>query len=123
MTEDSRPLHLVGISLDCSDPAALAEFYRELLDGEILWQNPDSAGVQVAGATLIAQRVTPYVPPSWPGASVVHLDLSAGSELAEPTAKAVALGAVEVDPQPDSRWRVLLDPAGHPFCITTIAPD
>jgi len=20
-------------------------------------------------------------------------------------------------------WRVLLDPAGHPFCLTTVTPD
>jgi len=25
-------------------------------------------------------------------------------------------------PQPDRRWWVLLDPAGHPFCITTVTP-
>jgi hypothetical protein len=37
-------------------------------------------------------------------------------------ARLLALGAVEptVQPEPD-RWRVLLDPAGHPFCITTLA--
>lgn len=25
-------------------------------------------------------------------------------------------------PAPD-RWRVLIDPAGHPFCITTLIPE
>ncbi|MCR6704763.1 MAG: hypothetical protein NVV66_18580, partial [Cellulomonas sp.] len=39
-----------------------------------------------------------------------------------PVERAVALGARLADPQPDPRWRVLLDPAGHPFCITTVAP-
>jgi len=36
----------------------------------------------------------------------------------------LALGAakVEVQPNPGS-WRVLIDPAGHPFCITTLIPD
>ena len=123
MPEDRDTLHFVGVSLDCADPAALAAFYLDLLGGELLWQNADSAGVRVPGVTLVAQRVTPYVPPVWPGASVVHLDLSAGSDVDEPSARAVSLGAVEVDPQPDVRWRVLLDPAGHPFCITTIAAD
>ena len=46
----------VGVSLDCADPGALADFYLGLLGG------------------------------------------------------------------PDPRWRVLLDPAGHPFCITSITP-
>lgn len=123
MPEDRNSLRVAGISLDCADPAALAQFYLDLLDGELLWQNADSAGVRVPGATLVAQRVTPYVPPVWPGASVVHLDLSAGSDLDGPAAKAMKLGAVEVDPQPDARWRVLLDPAAHPFCITTMTPE
>jgi len=101
----------------------LAAFYLDLLGGELLWQNADSAGVRVPGVTLVAQRVTPYVPPVWPDASVVHLDLSAASDVDEPSARAVSLGAAEVDPQPDVRWRVLLDPAGHPFCITTITAD
>jgi hypothetical protein len=31
------------------------------------------------------------------------------------------LGAAKPDFQPgEDRWRVLLDPAGHPFCITTL---
>ena len=37
-------------------------------------------------------------------------------------ARAVAAGAKEADFQPDHRFRVLLDPAGHPFCITTVVP-
>ncbi|WP_307802408.1 VOC family protein [Cellulomonas fengjieae] len=41
----------------------------------------------------------------------------------EPVERALALGAQLADPQPDERWRVLLDPAGHPFCITTVAPS
>ena len=41
---------------------------------------------------------------------------------AAPTAAAAAslkLGATRPDHQPGGdRWRVLLDPAGHPFCLT-----
>jgi len=51
--------------LDCPDPSALVAFYLDLLGGELLWQNADSAGAQVPGATLVAQRVTPYIPPTW----------------------------------------------------------
>ncbi|WP_307831855.1 VOC family protein [Prauserella cavernicola] len=32
------------------------------------------------------------------------------------------LGATRAEHQSDPRWRVLLDPAGHPFCITTVTP-
>jgi hypothetical protein len=39
-------------------------------------------------------------------------DLDAMEELAR------GLGAATPDHQPgDGRWRVLLDPAGHPFCL------
>ena len=37
---------------------------------------------------------------------------------------ALALGATRADEQPNpDHWRVLIDPAGHPFCITTLIPD
>ena len=115
-------MRFVGVSLDCADPAELAEFYLRLLGGRVLWSRPSSVGVLVPGVLLVPQRVEGYQPPSWPGSSIVHLDLTAGDELDEPVERAVALGARLADPQPDPRWRVLLDPAGHPFCITTVAP-
>ena len=115
-------MRLVGVSLDCADPAELAQFYLQLLGGRVLWSRQSSVGVQVPGLLLIPQRVEDYRPPVWPGASIVHLDLTAGKQLDEPVKRAIALGARSADPQPDSRWAVLLDPAGHPFCITTLAP-
>ena len=115
-------LRFVGVSLDCADPAELADFYLRMLGGRVLWSGPGSVGVQVPGVLLIPQRVEGYRPPQWPGASIVHLDLTAGDRLDEPAERAVALGARLADPQPDPRWSVLLDPAGHPFCITTVAP-
>lgn len=72
------------------------------------------------GGVLAAQRVDPYVPPVWPGTSIVHLDLTA-DDLAVAAERAVGLGAT-VPPQPDPRWQVLLDPAGHPFCLTPFTP-
>lgn len=116
-------VRLVGVSLDCADPAELAEFYRGLLGGRLLWSRTSSVGVQTPGLLLVAQQVADYRPPAWPGSSVVHLDLTAGGELDGAERRAVALGARVVAPQPDSRWRVLLDPAGHPFCVTTVTPD
>jgi len=122
-SEDPGDVRFVGVSLDCADPAELAEFYLQLLGGRLLWRSPTSVGVQVPGLLLIPQRVESYRPPQWPGASIVHLDLTAGDDLDEPVKRAVALGARLAEPQPDPRWRVLLDPAGHPFCITTVAPE
>jgi Glyoxalase-like domain len=110
------------VSLDCADPAVLADFYLTLLGGETLWQSAGSVGIRVPGVVLAMQHVEGYRPPSWPGSSVVHLDLAAGADLDGSAARAVTAGAVQPDHQPDPRWRVLLDPAGHPFCITTMTP-
>jgi len=61
------------------------------------------------------------VPPRWPGSSIVHLELTA-DDLDAASERAIALGAT-LPEQSDSRWRVLLDPAGHPFCLTPFTPD
>jgi hypothetical protein len=121
--EPGQPIaRFAGVSLDCADPAALADFYLELLGGQLLWRSAGSAGLRVPGVVLVMQRVAEYRPPAWPGSSVVHLDLTAGDGVAAAATRAVEAGAVLAEHQPDPRWRVLLDPAGHPFCITTIAP-
>ena len=117
---EQQDLRIAGISLDCPDPAPLAAFHAEVLGGRAQWTNADSAGVEASGVVLIAQRVSDYVPPTWPVTSVKHLDLAAGLDLEASVAFAVALGAKKTAYQPDPRWCILLDPVGHPFCITTI---
>jgi RimJ/RimL family protein N-acetyltransferase len=47
------------------------------------------------------------------------LELLGGSVLWR---SASSIGATVTDVQPDPRWRVLLDPAEHPFCIITLTP-
>src|ERR1700733_7870190 len=111
-----------GVSLDCADPQVLADFYLTLLGGGVLWRSAGSVGVRVPGVVLAMQRVAGYRRPAWPGSSVVHLDLTAGEDVDRAAARAVEAGAVQAEEQPDARWRVLLDPAGHPFCITSMTP-
>lgn len=119
----SAPFGLAGISLDCDDPDSLARFYLHLLGGRIMWNNATSAGIRLpSGLTLIAQRVEPYVSPTWPGTSIIHFDLAADADLIACQQRAEAAGATLASTQPDHRWLVLLDPAGHPFCITTCTP-
>jgi hypothetical protein len=51
------------------------------------------------------------------------LDLAV-DDLDESEGRALAIGAVKADAQPNpDLWRVLVDPAGHPFCITTLIPE
>lgn len=120
MTRDPEA-RVAAVSLDCPDTQQLADFYVALLGGRQLWANQSSAGIEVAGLVLVMQRVDPYEPPLWPRRAVVHLDLTA-DDIDAATERAVALGATRPE-QPDPRWRVLLDPAGHPFCLTPFTPE
>ena len=117
---------LGAISLDSADPVRLADFYRQLLGLEIMFQSDDFIALSGAKVLLTVQRVTDHQPPSWPGGDIpkqLHLELAV-DDLDASESAALALGATKADtqPSPDS-WRVLIDPAGHPFCLTTLIPD
>ena len=118
-------LRLAAVSLDCADPVELGTFYSRLTGFEITYSSKDF--VALAGDIyLTAQRVDGYQPPTWPEgerAKQVHLDF-ATDDLDGAVEIAVGLGATLADaqPRPDG-WRVLLDPAGHPFCFTTLIPQ
>jgi hypothetical protein len=106
--------------LDCPDPGALASFYGALLD----WKpdvEDDWAEIRPAdGSTCICfQQVEDYRAPQWPGQEVpqqVHLDVVV-DDLDEGEAAVVELGATRAEHQPGTKFRVFLDPAGHPFCL------
>ncbi len=53
----------------------------------------------------------------------LHLELAV-TDLDDGEQAAMALGAklAGVQPSPD-RWRVLIDPAGHPFCLSNQIPE
>lgn len=112
-------------ALDCADPAPLAEFWAALLDGTVIIQNDDLAVIKTDTILIGAVRVPDYRPPTWPGGDSpkhVHLDLAV-RDLDEAETEALRLGArkAETQPGPD-KWRVFLDPAGHPFCLTITIP-
>jgi hypothetical protein len=117
---------LAGVSLDCSDPHELATFYRALLDLEVVYETDDFIALKGAGVYLTAQRVADHRVVDWPDALVpkqLHLELSV-KDLDVAEAAAIEVGATKASTQPSPElWRVLLDPAGHPFCITTLIPD
>jgi len=114
-----RGVRVAAVSLDCEDHRELASFYAHLLGGSVRWVKDTAAAVSVGSFDLIAQRVSPYSRPTWPGASIVHLDLTCEpGDLPAFRRHAEECGAVVAPHQPDSRWVVMLDPAGHPFCLT-----
>jgi hypothetical protein len=110
------------ICLDCEDPASLAAFWAALLGGEAIPVSDEVFVVSNKGTPVAALRVPGYQPPTWPSGEIpkqIHLDLAvAVGELDAAEAEAIRLGARRADEQPGAgRWRVMLDPAGHPFCL------
>ncbi|MCU1626407.1 MAG: glyoxalase/bleomycin resistance protein/dioxygenase [Pseudonocardia sp.] len=113
---------LLAVTLDCPDPRSLAHFYRSFLGGRLTASNEDFVVLTLPDATvrLDFQRVTNSAPPPWPNTDAprrLHLDFVV-DDLDEAERQAVVLGAVCADSQPGGdRFRVMIDPAGHPFCL------
>jgi catechol 2,3-dioxygenase-like lactoylglutathione lyase family enzyme len=132
-----RPkMRMSGPVLDAPDVAELTRFYEQLLG----WPVEDIAGPRPGrppgsgwarlrppdGSTKIEiQFEEHYVRPVWPGAHgrqgmQVHLDIWV-EDVTAGVAWATACGAIEAEHQPanrdPSRLRIMLDPAGHPFCL------
>lgn len=110
-------------TLDCADVRAEAAFWSELLGWEVTVVQDEYAMLAGPSSALGFGLVPDHQPPSWPdegGRKQFHLDLAC-DDLAATQARAIELGATLADPQPGETWRVLLDPAGHPFCLTDAA--
>ena len=112
-------------TLDCADPRAEAAFWSALLGWSVVAAEDEYAMLVPAdgGPALGFGRVEAYEPPAWPndrGSKQFHFDLKAG-DIAAAERRCVELGATVPDDQPGETWRVLLDPAGHPFCLTDAA--
>jgi len=112
-----------GTAVEAPDPAALAAFYSRLLDWPVVHEEPGTAIVKPPqdSVYMVFQQAEDYVPPVWPPASgqqrtMMHLDVEV-TDLDAAVADAVALGAQVPAFQPRDNVRVLLDPAGHPFCL------
>lgn len=108
------------VSLDCADPAASAAFYSGLTGWQVLHSEGDYAMIGDGSTSIGFGRLPGYTPPSWPdeaGEKRFHLDFYV-DDLAQAQAAAEALGASTPQFQPGGdRWKVLTDPAGHPFCL------
>lgn len=111
--------------LDAPDVDALARFYSELRGWQIWKQDADGAALDVGEgvAYLGIQHNPDHVRPVWPAAAgrqqmMIHLDFEV-TDLEGAVAHAVSLGAELPEHQPQDKVRVLLDPAGHPFCLYT----
>ncbi|HEX6473012.1 MAG TPA: VOC family protein [Streptosporangiaceae bacterium] len=119
---------LLCVTVDCTDPARLADFWSRALDYTAHRQLPN-------GAHLIAEdeRTTPWlaftpVPEDKQTKNRLHLDIQADARDADArdaeVERLVALGATRTDVgQPgDSAWVVLADPEGNEFCVLPPRP-
>ena len=125
--KDSLQIKLYAVTTDCKDPYALAKFYAELLHWEIPFHNEEYACVGAPGKAqgaypgITFQRNPDYLPPVWPEQpgfqqQMAHLDFAV-NHLEEAVQYAVQCGASIAREQFSDSWKVMLDPAGHPFCL------
>ncbi len=114
-----------GVVLEAPDALALGRFYSELLGWEISSQSEDGCALGPAEgvAYLAVQSCPTFVRPVWPAVDgrqqiTSHLDFEV-VDLEASVGHALELGAELAEFQPQDNVRVMLDPAGHPFCLYT----
>ena len=108
------------VIIDCPDPAALAEFYSELIGHPVTYSSEDFVVVAASSRTsgLGFQLAPGYRPPTWPDDAVpqqIHLDVMV-DDVEAAAERVLALGAARLGGTPGGAI-VLADPAGHPFCL------
>jgi catechol 2,3-dioxygenase-like lactoylglutathione lyase family enzyme len=133
----SRPsMRVTSVTIGAPAPRELAAFYARLLGWPVVADEPalpgdppEAAWVQLrppagqAGPTLNFEFEARFARPVWPGepgrqVATQHLDIAVTS-LDASVAWAAAAGATLAEYQPQEHVRVMLDPAGHPFCLCT----
>ncbi|MEU2064062.1 VOC family protein [Streptomyces sp. NPDC013455] len=124
-TTSTPAFRCAAVTFDCADPAELSRFYAEMFGMTVAYSSADFVFLTGGdgGPGLGFHRLPDYRRPTWPDPAQekqAHIEVGV-DDLDTAEAHLLARGAskAETQPQPD-RWRVLLDPAGHPFCITTL---
>ncbi len=112
-----------AVVLDSDDIRLLSDFYRRFLGWEITTLEADWIEVRnPKGGILLAFQDNPkYVPPVWPETKddqqqMLHLDFVV-QDMDGAVKYALSCGARKAEVQYSDRFTVMLDPAGHPFCL------
>lgn len=127
MMNPELKIKMYAFTVDCKDPYELATFYAALLNWEIAYHDKDWACVGAPGAAqgaypgITFQRNPAYEPPVWPEEleaqqQMAHLDFAV-NDLETAVQYAVQCGATIAEKQFSDGWKVLFDPAEHPFCL------
>ena len=129
-------MRLSGPTLDAADVPELTRFYEELLGWEVTDREGPRPGDRPGdgwamlrppdrSTKIEIQFEEHFARPVWPTRTGVqgmqiHLDIWV-DDVARGVEWATECGAAEAGTQPEgrdpSRLRVMLDPAGHPFCL------
>ncbi len=120
----ARPrTEISAIVLGARDAGALARFYSRLMGWPIAVDEGDWVMVRdpEGGTGLSFQTEPHHVAPAWPAGPgeqqmMLHLDIGT-DDLDAAVAVAITAGATLADHQPQEGVRVMIDPAGHPFCL------
>lgn len=118
---------MYSFTVDCKEPYELAKFYAKLLNWEMPYYNEEYACIGAPGIEqgvypgITFQRNTEYIPPVWPEKpeaqqQMAHLDFAV-NDLEKAVQYAIQCGATIAEEQFSDGWRVMFDPAGHPFCL------
>ncbi len=110
------------VTIDCRNPALLADFWAELLDWEITQQSDDEAVLEPRNRELVISPVLLFLkaPDGKVAKNRLHFDLRPDNQALE-VARAEALGAKQIEigqsADPATTWVVMADPEGNEFCI------
>jgi catechol 2,3-dioxygenase-like lactoylglutathione lyase family enzyme len=123
-------LSATSVTIAAPDPLELATFYAQVLGVDVINSEPpgddepETAGwaqIRTASLTLNFEFERCWEPPVWPAqtgrqVATQHLDIWV-TDLEEAVGWAVECGARLANAQPQEDVRVMVDPAGHPFCL------
>jgi predicted enzyme related to lactoylglutathione lyase len=118
----TNPARLAMVTIDCSNPRGLAEFWSAVLDWPIAVADDQYAMLTGPDHAIAFGAIPDYQRPEWPnhGTKQFHFDLAV-DDIEAAASRIVELGATRPAEQPGETWIVLLDPDGHPFCLTNAA--
>ena len=131
--DNELKIKMYSFTLDCKAPRELAKFYSKLLGWTVVpVQDEDYVIIAPPGTNhgaypgITFQRNPDYKPPVWPDEpdaqqQMAHLDFAV-NDLEKAVEYATHCGAKIADKQFSGGWRVMLDPAGHPFCLCFMKP-
>lgn len=118
-----------AVCIDCApgNYESVVAFYRDMLGLQVADEEGGWAKLRdpQGRMEINVQAEDWYIPPVWPESvpaqtKMMHFEVQV-DEVDAAVARAIELGAREAPQQPADRdpstLRVMLDPAGHPFCL------